>query len=321
MIIILNIKRKNKMVKISQKKKSCLRCGKEFFGRENKMYCSNECKFNTKKKDIVSSKTHNKLLYNKDDKEKDTTYSSIWLYRQGKMIPPFYDKINKENSYYSEFNPLTSQNITNFWSEEEDNILDPFAGRTRGIVSGLTKRKYYGFEISKEVYDKVQSVMNQGIDKFDIKYVPMIYNDDSFNLDKYDLPTIDLVFSCPPYWDLEKYPSTPGQLSDIKDYELFLKKFKRIMIKCCDKLKNNGYVCLVVGNFRKNGNLISFDTDTTNLMKEIPNIVLWDKIILQNVNFGYASKRFGAGKHKRITAKVSEYLLVFKKINNGSHKS
>jgi DNA modification methylase len=265
--------------------------------------------------DRINFKHWNDLVYEKDSGEKDTTYSSIWVYRKGKMVPPFVDTINLENPYFSEFNPLVSQNITNYWCDENDVVIDPYAGRTRGIVSGITHRKYYGFEIAKNVYDKVIEVIEGGEEKFDEGFKPIIYNDDSFNIDKYpQIPVADLIFSCPPYWNLEKYPSCPGQLSDIDGYDLFLDRFQLTMEKCCDKLKDNGFICLVIGDFRKDDEFISLDSDVISRMKKINNIVLWDKIILQNTNFGQASRKFGAIKHKRITSKVSEYLLVFKKV-------
>ena len=277
-----------------------------------------------KKNDRINFKHWNDLLYEKEKGEKDTTYSNLWLYRKAKMIAPFTDLIGSSSraeakregvEYFSEFNPLVSQNITNYWADENDVVLDPFAGRTRGIVSGLTHRKYYGFEVSKEVYDKVMQVIELGNDKFDDGFKPIIYNDDSFNLDKYpEIPTVDLCFSCPPYHNLEKYPSCPGQLSDMEDYDLFLTRFRNIMQKCVMKLKDNGFVCLVVGDYRKDEKLISFETDTIKLMETIPGIQLWDKVVLQNINHGWAAKKFGSIKHKRIVAKVTEYLLVFKKV-------
>jgi len=275
------------------------------------------------KNDRINFKHWNDLLYEKGKSEKDTTYSSLWLFRQAKMIPPFTDVIGSSSKaeadregveYFSEFNPLVSQNITNYWADENNVVLDPFAGRTRGIVSGLTHRKYFGFEISPTVHKAVMDVINSGKDKFDDGFLPIIYNDDSFNVDKYDLPKVDTIFSCPPYWNLEQYESVPGQLSDLEDYNIFLERLKQIMQKCIFKLKENGFICLVVGDFRKEEKLISFETDTVKIMESIPGIVLWDKIVLQNINLGWASRKFGAIKHKRIVAKVTEYLLVFKKM-------
>lgn len=277
-----------------------------------------------KQNDRIKFKHWNNLTFQKQKEEKDTTYSSLWLFRNPQEIPPFKDTIGsksrtqakKENKeYYSEFNPLVAENIINFWSDENDIILDPFAGRIRGIVAGLKHRKYHGFEISKKVYDAVMKNIEKGKDKFDDDYIPKLYCDDAINLNKYNLPKADLIFSCPPYHDIEKYESVDGQLSDIKDYNEFLIQFTKIMKLYVEQLKDNGFVCLVVGDFRKNQRLIPFDCDVTRIMEEL-NVMLWDKIILQNINFGWAGIKFGNIKHKRITSKVTEYLLVFKKIKN-----
>jgi len=274
------------------------------------------------KNERINFKHWNDLLYQKENEEKDTTYSSLWLYRNAREIPPFKDTIGSKSQtqakkegkeYFSEFNPLIAENIINFWSDENDTILDMFAGRTRGIVAGLKHRKYYGFEISPKVYDATMKVIEEGKDKFDEGYFPTLYCDDALNLKKYSLPQIDLIFSCPPYHNLEKYEGVEGQLSDIDNYGEFLNALKKIMEVSLTKLKDNGFVCLVVGDFRREDRLIPFDCDVTKMMEEL-GVVLWDKITLQNINFGWAGIKFGQVKHKRQTSKVTEYLLVFKKI-------
>lgn len=280
------------------------------------------------KNDRIKFRHWNDLLYEKEKGEKDTTYSNLWLFRVPKEIPPFKDTIGSKSQtqarkegkeYFSEFNPLVAENIINFWSDENDNILDMFAGRTRGIVAGLKHRKYYGFEISPEVHKAVSKIIKKGKNKFNKGYIPQIYCDDAVNIPAYKLPKIDLIFTCPPYHNLEKYESVKGQLSDIEDYEEFLIALKNIMKISISKLKDNGFICLVVGDFRKNEELIPFDCDVIKIMKEL-GVVLWDKIILQNINFGWAGIKFGNIKHKRITSKVTESLLVFKKINNKKTK-
>lgn len=274
------------------------------------------------KNERINFRHWNDLLYEKDNGEKDTTYSSLWLYRNAKEIPPFKDTIGSKSKtqaikegkeYFSEFNPLVAENIINFWSDEKDNVLDVFAGRTRGIVAGLKHRKYYGFEISPIVHKAVLEVIEQGKERFDEGYKPEIYCDNSVNLLNYNLPEIDLIFTCPPYHNLEKYESVEGQLSDIEDYGKFLEALKEIMKVSLSKLKENGFACLVVGDFRREDRLVPFDCDVTKMIEEL-GVVLWDKVILQNINFGWAGIKFGNIKHKRQTSKVTEYLLVFKKI-------
>jgi DNA modification methylase len=275
------------------------------------------------KNERIKFRHWNDLLFTKGASEKDTTYSSLWLFRTASEIPEFKDPIGSPSiaeakrkgvQYFSEFNPLVCENIINFWSDENDVILDPFAGRTRGIVAGLKHRKYFGFEISPQVYNVVKDMIDKNEKCFDEGYKPKLFCDDSFYLDesKYGVPPVDCILTCPPYHDLEKYESVKGQLSDIPDYLEFLHCFELIMKKAIDKLKDNGFACIVVGDFRKDNRLVPFDCDTTKIMESL-GLVLWDKVVLQNINFGWASFKFGSAKHKRQTAKVTEYLLVFKK--------
>ena len=274
-----------------------------------------------KKNERINFKHWNDLLFGKDDGN-DTTYSNLWLYRNPQKVPPFRDNIGSPSAtqakalgkpYFSEFNPLVAENIINFWSDENDTILDPFAGRTRGYVAGLKHRHYIGFEISPIAHASTLKVIEEGKDKFDPGFLPTIHCDDSMNIPKYNLPKVDMVFSCPPYFTLEEYESVPGQLTDIKDYKGFLTQYKEIMRLSIDKLKDNGFCALVVGDYRLVDKFVNFDHDTVRIMEEL-GVQLWDKIILQNINFGWCGIKFGHVKHKRITSKCTEYLLVFKKI-------
>jgi len=251
--------------------------------------------------------------------DKDTTYSSIWLHRKkNKFWKGTKDPIaNIKNfrqvrgKYFSEFNPMIAENIINFWSEKGDIILDPFAGRTRAIISAIKERNYVGIEISKEVYKKVMKNINQ--DKlFKEEYTPIIYNCDSFYLDSLEIPEVDFIFSCPPYWNLERYESCEGQLSDIKDYQTFLERYKSIMEKAIDYLKEEGYLALVVGDFRINKKYYSFHCDNIKIMQEL-GLKLHDIICIQSVTFDIANRRFGIFKKYKFTSKVHEYLLIFKK--------
>jgi len=252
-------------------------------------------------------------------KEKDTTFSSLWLFRKdGKLYSGTKDPIaNIKNfrqvrgKYFSEFNPTVAENIINFWSEKDDIILDPFAGRTRCFVSAMKDRKYIGFEISKEVCDKITPLINQK-KLLEYKYKPKIINEDSFNVDKHIKDKVDFIFSCPPYFNLEKYESCEGQLSDIKDYNEFLERYKQILKKSTDLLKENKYCCLVVGDFRKNKKYYTFHLDNIKIMEEL-GLKLHDIVIIQSVTFDIANKRFGMFKNYKFTSKVHEYLLVFKK--------
>ena len=250
--------------------------------------------------------------------EKDTTYSSVWLFRKKRTLWKGTDPIANINNFrkvrgknFSEFNPTVAENIINFWSEEGDIILDPFAGRTRAVISTLKNRRYIGFEISKEVYKETSNLIYENL-KGDL--IPKLFNEDSFNIDKKNLPMVDFIFSCPPYWKLETYESSDGQLSDIKDYDKFLDRYTEILNKSINLLKHGKYLALVVGDFRIRGKYYPFHSDTIKILFDI-GLKLHDIVVIQSVSFDIANKRFLMFKKYKFTSKVHEYLLIFKKEN------
>jgi hypothetical protein len=72
----------------------------------------------------------------------------------------------------------------------------------------------------------------------------------------------DLVFSCPPYADLEVYSDDPQDLSTLP-YSEFIAAYREIIAKSCALLKNDSFSCFVVGEVRdKKGNYYNFVGDT-----------------------------------------------------------
>jgi len=239
---------------------------------------------------------------------KDTTYSSIWLSNPlAEQI--FKDRLSEEG--LSEFNPFIAKSIISYWSKPGAFILDPFAGRTRGIVAALMGRKYLGYEISKKAYDCIIGEIN----KFNLK--AEIRNEDCINMEE-DIKA-DLIFSCPPYFNLEKYESCKGQLSDINDYKEFLAALEKRIKVCSSKLKREGYAAFVIGDFRKNGDYILFHKDFIELAERC-RLKLHDLTILQNIQFGIALHRFGAVRELKQMSKCHEYLLIFKKNDNNNNQ-
>ena len=71
-----------------------------------------------------------------------------------------------------------------------------------------------------------------------------------------------MIFSCPPYADLEVYSDDPKDLSTL-DYDDFVVSYKEIIAKSCSLLKPDSFACFVVGDVRdKKGNYYNFVGDT-----------------------------------------------------------
>jgi DNA modification methylase len=250
--------------------------------------------------------------------KKDTSYSSFWLYNRDRDVlsEHFKDKFVNyydEKELLSEFNVNVAKNIISYWSEDKDVILDPFAGRTRAIVSYAMNRSYIGYEVSKDV---VQYMYNR-FDELGILRLPNfmvdIRNEDCINIEK-DIGEVDMIFTCPPYWDLEKYESCPGQLSDIKNYKEFLDELYIRLNMAGKCLKKGKYMCLVIGDFRRDGKYYTLHSDLIRMFENNNDVKLHDIIVMQNIPFHTAAFYFGSMKKNKITTKAHEYLLVYKRI-------
>ena len=193
---------------------------------------------------------------------------------------------------------------------ETKKILDPFCGGViRGAVAELLGYKYTGFDIRKEQIDvNIEQSKELGI-------LPKFILDDSENVDKYiDDGTQDLIFSCPPYLDLEVYSNNENDLSNM-EYENFIIKYNIIIEKHCKKLKDNRFAIFVVGDVRdKNGVLIDFVGDTIKAFKNA-GLNYYNHIIYKEP-LGSAVIR--AGRTFNATRKISKIhqnIIIFYKGN------
>jgi 1-aminocyclopropane-1-carboxylate deaminase/D-cysteine desulfhydrase-like pyridoxal-dependent ACC family enzyme len=73
--------------------------------------------------------------------------------------------------------------------------------------------------------------------------------------DAYDAPALvsgpfDLLFSCPPYFNLEHYSDLPGELSAIASYEAFLVRYAEIIARAASLLSPDRFAVFVVSDVR-----------------------------------------------------------------------
>jgi len=271
---------------------------------------------------VVSKNTKDdKLSKDKKFAKGDTSYSSFWLYNRERDVNSEHFKDSFVNFYsnkelLSEFNPTTTKNIISFWSQSGDLILDPFSGRTRALVSHAMNRMYVGFEVSSDVVSYMDAKFCELGLKGDKNFNVDIVNDDCKHLSQYygDVE-FDMVFTCPPYWNLEKYESCNGQLSDITDYNVFLTELVSRLVEAFKRLKIGGYMCVVVGDFRRKGEYITFHSDLLQSLKSFDCLKLHDVVTIQNIPFNTAAFYFGSRKKHKYTTKSHEYLLVWKKVS------
>ena len=210
------------------------------------------------------------------------------------------------------FDPALTELMYNWFCPEKGMILDPFAGGSvRGIVANYLGFNYTGIELRQE---QVDSNREQALNLLEVNNQPQWYCGDSEKvLSEHWQHQFDMIFSCPPYADLEVYSDLPDDLSNM-DYKDFATKYRTIIGKALKLLKRDCYAVFVVGEVRgKDGFYYDFVGDTKRAFIE-QGAKLYNDCVLLNV-VGSASMRaskvFDAGK--KLT-KIHQNVLVFKKI-------
>ena len=158
------------------------------------------------------------------------------------------------------FDPVLAELAYRWFSPENGTILDPFAGGSvRGIVATKTNRQYIGCDLRQEQID----ANREQAATITPDNQPIWHCTDSRNIDRVCKGVeADMIFSCPPYADLEVYSDDPKDLSTL-DYNDFVVSYKEIIAKSCSLLKPDSFACFVVGEVRdKKGSYYNFIGDT-----------------------------------------------------------
>lgn len=160
------------------------------------------------------------------------------------------------------FDPVLAELAYRWFSPKGGLVLDPFAGGSvRGIVAARTGRRYIGCELRPEQVEANRAQAETIC--ADEPEAPIWHNIDSRTIDEACSGTkADLIFSCPPYADLEVYSDNPADLSTLS-YPEFRKAYFEIIEKSCRLLRPDSFACFVVGEVRdKKGNYLGFVQDT-----------------------------------------------------------
>jgi hypothetical protein len=148
------------------------------------------------------------------------------------------------------FDPVLCELAYRWFSPTGGTVLDPFAGGSvRGIVAAALQRAYVGVELRGEQVEANQAQLPI-LDRLDGDTpAPVWHTGDSLQV----LPALDvaadLVFSCPPYADLEVYSDDPADLSNMP-YDDFLTAYRAIIAAACARLRDDRFAVWVVGDVR-----------------------------------------------------------------------
>ena len=210
------------------------------------------------------------------------------------------NKIKDNHSSRTGFSAFPTQIgdlCADFFCRDATLVFDPFAGwGERHKCCENCHLAYIGFDKSQDA---------------------IIYADKTFNVKNYlndsleaEIPYHDALITCPPYFNIEKYNG--AGISDAKTYEEFLNLYKEILKRCSEKTLPNATYCIMVGDWRLKGIFYNLSYDTEKIMYDL-GFKIHDKVICNQKKTANWRIMMVNAKKFLYTAKVHQYLLVFKK--------
>ena len=203
--------------------------------------------------------------------------------------------------------PVMAELVCRWFGQENCKSFDCFAGDSVfGFVSAHLGNEFVGIELRPE-----QAQLNSDrVEGMTARYIC----DDGQNVAQHIEPdSQDLLFSCPPYFDLEKYSDLPNDASNQGSYEDFIAILRNAFTAAIGCLKDNRFAVIVVGDVRdkSSGFYYDFCGDIKKIFKD-NGVNLYNEIILIETG---ASTALRASRYmeSRKVAKMHQNVLVFYK--------
>ena len=201
--------------------------------------------------------------------------------------------------------PVMAEIVCRWFGQENGKAFDCFAGDSVfGFVAAYRGNDFTGVELR----EKQAALNNERVEGMKARYIC----DDGQNVAQHIEPeSQDLLFSCPPYFDLEVYSDLPNDASNQGSYEEFIQILKNAFTAAVGCLKQNRFAAICVGDVRdkKTGFYYDFCGDIKRIFKEA-GMKLYNEIILveQTASTALRAARY---MENRKVAKTHQHLLVF----------
>lgn len=225
-----------------------------------------------------------------------------------------YDTAKGENAWggsgTSIFDPVLCELAYRWFCPPRGRVFDPFAGGSvRGLVAGYLGNPYTGWDLSPE---QVEANRFQ-LEGRRLQATPeWVCQDSAAETSQPEEQAYDLVFSCPPYFDLEQYTDDPRDVSNLPWRE-FQAAYRAVIRKAMAALRPNRFAVWVVSEVRdERGNYRRFVPETIRAFVD-SGAELYNEAVLINA---VGSLPLRAGRHFRSARKLGrghQNVLVFVK--------
>lgn len=188
------------------------------------------------------------------------------------------------NGNASVLDPLACEIIARFFMPKDGGrVYNPFGGGVQfGFVAGACGYEYIASEIRQNQVDANNAICSQ----FDgrVKWVQA----DSSTYDPCE--PVDLVFTCPPYYKVEKYldydgKPPPGEINSCPTYDEFRDLLFSGYKQAIARLKDNRFFVIMTGDSRdKNGAYYCSEAETEMFLKE-QGLSVYNRIVYVECEF------------------------------------
>lgn len=146
----------------------------------------------------------------------------------------------------SVFDPVLCELAYRWWCPPGGRVLDPYAGGSvRGIVASHLGRSYLGFDLSLAQVEANRAQLHLAAAPLPEWRV----GDAGALLSDVSPGSFDFVFTCPPYFDLERYSDDPADLSNLS-WDEFGERITGHLALAFRALADDRYAAVVIGDLR-----------------------------------------------------------------------
>jgi len=229
----------------------------------------------------------------------------------GVSFPGMTDWAANVNNGKSVFDPVLIEISLRWFNKPNGRVLDPYGGEVnKGAICGYLGYDYTGIEIRE---DQCQSNRNT-VKEMPLKKMPVWIRGDSRYMDQYiGDEKFDFVITSPPYFNLERYSKTEGDLSNKQRYDEFISDYEKIIKQTIAHLNNNRFIVWKVGDVRdrKTGFYYNFPGDTKRIFLENGVGLLNEIILITPVGTG-ARRAHGNFKNRKMVT-LHQYVQIYYK--------
>lgn len=241
------------------------------------------------------------MIYNPKNFKLENT--SIWSFKErGNWA-------THKGDYRGNCPPQVPRNLILKYTREEDIVLDPFCGSgTSMIECKLLNRKGIGIDVNVESLKLAKDRLNF---EYNTTYEPKLIKADSTNLQRI-IPNgkIDFIFAHPPYADIIKYSKDIKEDISRLNLQEFLNQMS-LFSKECFRILKKGKICSVlIGDIRKNKNVIPLGFYIMNIFIQA-GFILKEIIIKEQHNCKMTD--YWKSKNMDFYLLAHEYVFIFKK--------